>query len=952
MSTDRSSTTAPLCHIRIGRQLEHVVCKKIVTLVLGYPMPKSIGLVEMTRTILAVVERNFHADVSFCDDDIGTTMSDTDPNPSAEPPPTRKRRKCGYCGYEGHDRRNCQYVPRARVENTSNSDPVEPTPPQIVEETPPTAPPRQQNITEVDMGHCIYVIFDLETTGFSKDRHHIIEIAGKVLAPDATPVDNGSFQSLVRPPTRIPPVVIELTGITDEMVARARSFSEVVTDFINFIKQTTTTFQLENRISVERIILVAHNGKRFDIPFLLTSMERHNIPNICSLDDRFGILIDTLELSKKGIRSVASRSVPASYSLGNLYQHITGQNLDNSHRAMSDVEATCSIMQYAPFWNIRKQCLFEFASSQTLQANSLEYDSDSDSGSASIGGEEQVVQEQIHDNQDEELSTSSDEALGDTWERDTEFQPPSPTPSEIFAEGFTRQSTKIRTGLQCSKNSVNSPAKAWKAVFTNFILDKIVAYTNEYGDAMADRWTAVTRNDLIDFISILFLAAVVKRKDKPGNWFSNDPIFEFPLAKKITSGRKFSTMLRYLHCCSLQNQPTGEDYDPTYKVAEVKDYLEKRFERLFLPLQQLSLDETLIRSFGRVKFKVRIVTKAARYGIKVYVLADAATSFVLRVLFYTGKRTYYDSVDDSLKKTVQVVKSLCQPYSNTHRTVYVDRFYTSVELLKELKKMKLYITGTVMKNRLPADLRIAKTSQTFKAMKRGDFKSHQLKFKDESGNFSFAGLVCWRDRDIVYCLTNDSDTNNSDHCHRRSKDGIIEIARPTVISKYNKFMGGVDVADMRRLHCNSTIMGQNRWWLKLFFYLLDVGTSNALVMYNESVGEDLRMNIVEFKAKLIETFVGIKFGVGRPIGHQEIVHVPRRSNSRNNCAYCALFSLYRRTRFHCAGCEVPLCSLGSGHVDKDCFTICHESEKTREMVIRKFEAMKKKTNKRYLPESK
>ena len=162
-------------------------------------------------------------------------------------------------------------------------------------------------------------------------------------------------------------------------------------------------------------------------------------------------------------------------------------------------------------------------------------------------------------------------------------------------------------------------------------------------------------------------------------------------------------------------------------------------------------------------------------------------------------------------------------------------------------------------------------------------------------------------------------------------------------------MGGVDVADMRRLHCNSTIMGQNRWWLKLFFYLLDVGTSNALVLYNEAVSESQRMNIVEFKAKLIETFVGVKFGIGGPVGHQEVVHVPQRSNSRNICAYCALFSLYRRTRFRCAGCEVPLCSLGSGHVDKDCFTICHESKKTREMVIRKFEAMKKKTNKRYLP---
>ena len=51
----------------------------------------------------------------------------------------------------------------------------------------------------------------------------------------------------------------------------------------------------------------------------------------------------------------------------------------------------------------------------------------------------------------------------------------------------------------------------------------------------------------------------------------------------------------------------------------------------------------------------------------------------------------------------------------------------------------------------------------------------------------------------------------------------------------------------------------------------------------------------------------------------------------------------------CAGCNVPLCSVGTGHVDQDCFTLCHESDTTREMVIRKFEAMQKKTNKRFLP---
>lgn len=90
---------------------------------------------------------------------------------------------------------------------------------------------------------------------------------------------------------------------------------------------------------------------------------------------------------------------------------------------------------------------------------------------------------------------------------------------------------------------------------------------------------------------------------------------------------------RYLHCCPVENQdPRAEGYDPAYKVAELRDALERRYTALFEPGQQLSLDETLIRAFGRIKFKVRIITKLARYGIKLYVITDAETAYVLCVI--------------------------------------------------------------------------------------------------------------------------------------------------------------------------------------------------------------------------------------------------------------------------------------------------------------------------------
>jgi hypothetical protein len=40
----------------------------------------------------------------------------------------------------------------------------------------------------------------------------------------------------------------------------------------------------------------------------------------------------------------------------------------------------------------------------------------------------------------------------------------------------------LTIGVQCAKNSVNSPNKAWRMIFTNSILDKIVKCTNKYSE--------------------------------------------------------------------------------------------------------------------------------------------------------------------------------------------------------------------------------------------------------------------------------------------------------------------------------------------------------------------------------------------------------------------------------------------------------------------------------------
>lgn len=95
-----------------------------------------------------------------------------------------------------------------------------------------------------------YTVFDLETTGLDTEQDHIVEIG-------AVKVRNGqiiaTFDTLVNPKWPIPQEVINLHGITDEMVKDAPDIATALGMFNCFI---------------ERDVLVGQNIGRFDLPFI------------------------------------------------------------------------------------------------------------------------------------------------------------------------------------------------------------------------------------------------------------------------------------------------------------------------------------------------------------------------------------------------------------------------------------------------------------------------------------------------------------------------------------------------------------------------------------------------------------------------------------------------------------------------------------------------------------
>ena len=91
-------------------------------------------------------------------------------------------------------------------------------------------------------------------------------------------------------------------------------------------------------------------------------------------------------------------------------------------------------------------------------------------------------------------------------------------------------------------------------------------------------------------------------------------------------------------------------------------------------------------------------------------------------------------------------------------------------------------------------------------------------------------FVVWKYLYMVYCFDSYCNTQVKDTCFRITQGRVIDIQCSIFISQYKNYMVSVNLAYMKQLHCNATVMGPNRWWLKLLFYFLNVETENYLLL--------------------------------------------------------------------------------------------------------------------------
>lgn len=177
----------------------------------------------------------------------------------------------------------------------------------------------------LDWPACV-IVFDIETTGLSRQKERIIEIALR----DLYGGKNSTFQTLVNPGKDV--LNADIHGIRSHTVNRpdVPRFDELLPMLLQYIRS--------RQKDGKQIALFAHNARRFDVPFLIKEFQR------CSVevpDD--WLFVDTLPLARQLAKQ--NESKPASSKLDALRQYYEIPLIGPAHRAMQDVNTLSYVLQ-------------------------------------------------------------------------------------------------------------------------------------------------------------------------------------------------------------------------------------------------------------------------------------------------------------------------------------------------------------------------------------------------------------------------------------------------------------------------------------------------------------------------------------------------------------------------------------------------------------------------------
>ncbi|XP_052004312.1 piggyBac transposable element-derived protein 3-like [Xyrauchen texanus] len=388
-----------------------------------------------------------------------------------------------------------------------------------------------------------------------------------------------------------------------------------------------------------------------------------------------------------------------------------------------------------------------------------------------------------------------------------------------------------------------------------------------------------------------------------------------------------------------------EDLRMSDKFWKVRPFLD-RILRGCLSLNRpdcASIDEQMIPFTGACPYRQYLPMKPNPVGIKNFVCATA-DGIVLDFELYQGTGSLIEKVEEPEGRSLGclVIERLCQ---TLHRgtKVYCDRFFTSIKCVQLMMEKELYMTGTIMKNRLAEAKHKLPSDKAMKNAGRGT--SSEVSAED--------GKLCvvkWYDNKPVLMISVVHGTQPEDTCQRWDKKikQYVTVSRPSIIREYNIKMGGVDLMDRMISYYRMSIRTK-KWTMRMVMHFTDLALANSWLLYRKDhavcAGSKTRpIQFLQFRMEVAKILLAQHHGADADLSKQSEeensnqgvkrhvtalphVSVRRRATAHlpemiglKNAMRCRQLGCTGRTRVRCMTCKVFLCL----QTERNCYSAFHK----------------------------
>lgn len=466
--------------------------------------------------------------------------------------------------------------------------------------------------------------------------------------------------------------------------------------------------------------------------------------------------------------------------------------------------------------------------------------------------------------------------------------------------------------------NVSNPLEAFQLYFTDNLIDKLVIHTNDeilrkQANYNEIKFTVSETNssELKALLGVLIFSAY--RKD---NHLNTVEMFDVKLSGNVYKATFSEKRFRFLiDCLRFDSKDTREERRANDRFAAIREVWSKIIAAClanYEPGPYLTIDEQLLAFRGRSPFKMYIPNKPAKYGLKLVMLCDSGSKYMLNAEPYLGK----GSTVTNTPLGQYYVKTLAEPFKGSNRNITMDNWFSSIPLADSLRKdpYNLTIIGTIRQNKPEIPHQMVQC----KGRPLGDTR------------YLFSGtttLLSHKDKKTkVVCLISTM---------HHEKGTARDNNKPIIIDHYNQTKGGVDTFDQM---CSTMSCSRKtkRWPLCIFYGLINTSAINSFIILNRNLTAQGKseMTRTQFMKTLHNGLVtpwqkarlqvqsmprSIKTIIRSVLGteDEDPQRARRQQRKRTTCGTCP-YQKRRMTNNYCVSCDTPFCLEHRGDMCKTC----------------------------------